>query len=498
MRNKQGLTACLLLFLLSPGLSFPARAAENRALLIGISQYSELDGLSYSDADARAFSLLLLNFGDYKGPDVRLVLNQQATKGRIVEEFNRVILDSQKTPLDTFLLMFAGHGVPGLINGQNTSAFLAPSDASISGNNFFSTGREVDNETFINKAWLARQLSAVNAKSVLVILDSCYSGTKDFGQLFLDNAGYSVHSYGTPGARGVWVLLKKERKSRGLQAGGAAAPGGTVQVAYLASSREDQESAEYPELRHGALSYCILKYINDSRRGLYQDEKKEVTVADLYSNISALFHQVRVGAQPLDKVHQPFLLSIPDASAAQGLKFVSLPGLKPRTTGNSATGLLDLETDPEGLEITVDGVKRDEKTNIQLALPVGKHQVELYLPAGNYKETFLVDIQAGQTVTQTFTLKGRLEVESFWLKDGRKTAGPPLDVWIDGAAAGKAPLSRDDLLAGTHQLEVRFQDQKKSRQIEIRPDSPLAVHYSVVKGAEAGPQKDRGVGSVVF
>src|SRR5208283_4389846 len=81
-------------------------------------------------------------------------------------------------------------------------AFLAPSDASISGNNFFSTGREVDNETFINKAWLARQLSAVNAKSVLVILDSCYSGTRDFGQLFLDNAGYSVHSYGSPGARG--------------------------------------------------------------------------------------------------------------------------------------------------------------------------------------------------------------------------------------------------------------------------------------------------------
>jgi len=89
-------------------------------------------------------------------------------------------------------LMFAGHGLParveagraGSVGAVDTNIFLAPTDASTAASSFFSTGKEIGNETFINRAWLAKQLSEIEAKSIIIILDSCYSGTEAFGELF--------------------------------------------------------------------------------------------------------------------------------------------------------------------------------------------------------------------------------------------------------------------------------------------------------------------------
>ena len=62
---------------------------------------------------------------------------------------------------------------------------------------------------------------------------------------------------------------------------------------------------------------------------------------------------------------------------------------------------------------------------------------------------------------------------------------------------GVSSLRLAGLLAGTHQLEVRYAGASKQRAIEIRPDSPLRVNYSVIR--EAVPRKDdKGVGNVVF
>lgn len=169
---------------------FNSQAAQNRALLIGISQYTELTSLRYADADVQVFSQLLTDFGGYSKSDVAVLLNLEATKRRIENEINRVISESQKQPLDHFILMFAGHGMEGRIDNRETNAFLAPSDANTNENTFYSTGKgSVENETFINWAWLSKQLTLINAKSVVIILDSCYSGTKNLGDLFYITGG---------------------------------------------------------------------------------------------------------------------------------------------------------------------------------------------------------------------------------------------------------------------------------------------------------------------
>ncbi|MDX8399673.1 MAG: caspase family protein [Gallionellaceae bacterium] len=638
-------------YLLIFAFSTHSNAAGNRALLIGISQYSELNSLRYADADALEFSQLLTDFAGYNKSEVTLLLNLQATKKRIVDEINKVVRSSKKEHLDTFILVFAGHGMESTLTAHNmkedgrnkkTNIFLAPSDASTEENNFYSEGKQVSNDTFINKAWLARQLSAIQAKSIIIVLDSCYSGTRSFGALFVENEGYSIESFGpTSGSeRGVAItkrnLLISASKQEAVQE--------TKRIAYLASSRDDQASAEYEELRHGALSYTIFQYVKRVQREVYSDETQELTMDRTYSNITKLFHDTKVNGQALDKSHQPLLLPIPNFANVKNMAFITVRGVKERDIlkeqaekealrqeelrkeslrkeailqealrkealrkevlrkevlrkevlrkealrkeairnegqrreglrkedlkkeelrkeailkeslrkeallkeslriealrqeslrkevlrqeslrkealwqeflrkealrqeetrkeeflkKKSREGILIVKTEPPGLVMFVDGLKRKEVTNASLTLPAGKHSIELYLPSTGYRHSFTANISNVLPVSKTLSIRGELEVASYWVKDGAKSRGPQLDVFIDGVLVGKSQLRKDNLMAGTHQIEVRYKDVKKARSVEIRPNSPLRINYSVI--VEAAPKADKsGISNVVF
>lgn len=467
-----------------------ALAARNQALLIGISQYTELENLRYADADARALSQLLTDFGGYRAGEVTLVLNQEATKARITAEIEKVIRASAAEPLDHFILMFAGHGLRDRIEGKDTYSFLAPSDASTAESTFYSTGREVVFETFISRAWLARQLSLVNARSIVIVVDSCYSGTQAFGALFLENLGYNVQSFDDPSGRS-GVTARRDVSVARMRA-----PGAGRKVAYLASARADQMAAEYDELRHGALSYCIFEYLARARREVYEDERRDVSVDGVYSNISSLFREVKVNGSPLASVHQPMLLAIPDAATAREMTFLSIQGSRKRG-GRGTPGTLEVDTSRIRAEVSVDG-ERTADAGALVALAEGKHHVEVYVPQTAYRTSFTAHVRAAIAVTEKLPMYGVLEVESFWLQqDGRRTPGPPLEVWLDGAPVGTSSLRLPALVAGTHLLEVRFEGVSKKRPVEIRPDSPLRVNYSVIREA-AQKKDDKGVGNVVF
>lgn len=494
--------ACRLGVFLLALASFDAAALNNRALLIGISQYAELEGLKYADADVKTFSQVLTEFGGYRRGDVTVVLNTEATKARIMAEISRVVRESKKQPLDHFILMFAGHGMPGQIEAGRggaagaveTNIFLAPSDASTAQSSFFSTGREIGNETFINRAWLAKQLSEIEAKSIVIILDSCYSGTEAFGELFFENLGYSIRSFEYSGPqRGV----RDVQKLRNLEIReSSATSGGARRIAYFASSREDQPSAEYDELRHGALSYCLFENIRRAREEVYENERRDLSVDSVYSNITALFRETKVKGRALDEFHQPVLLPIPSYAGVKDMPFLSVTGTKRKEI---QTGLLEIRTDPPGLQVYVDGLKRPELTNATLSLQEGKHLVELYMPATGFRHSFTVDVTPLRAVTETVIVRGNLQVASFWLQNGVKSAGPALDLYLDGQQLGRSGSRFDNIVAGSHSLEVRFERAQKTRRIEIRPDSPLTVNYSVIRQPAAKQRpKDRGAGNVTF
>lgn len=493
--------ATLLLGLLAlAGLPTDAAAARSRALLIGISQYAELEGLKYADADVKTFSQILTEFGGYRRQDVTVVLNTAATKRRIMDEITRAVRESKRQPLDHFILMFAGHGMPGQIaagrpgaaSAAETSIFLAPSDASTAQSNFFSTGREIGNETFINRAWLAKQLSEIEAKSIIIILDSCYSGTEAFGELFFENLGYSIRSFEYSGPQRGIRDVQRTRNLEVREASGG--PGGAKRIAYFASSREDQPSAEYDELRHGALSYCLFENIRRAREEVLENERRELSVDSVYSSITALFRETKVKGRALDEFHQPVLLPIPSYAGVKDMAFLSVTGTKRKEI---QTGLLEIRTDPPGLQVYVDGTRRPELTNASLLLQEGKHLIELYMPSTGYRHSFTVDITPLRTVTESLVIRGELQVASFWMQNGARSPGPVLEVWLDGQPLGRSGERVNSIIAGSHTLEVRFENARKSRRIEIRPDSPLTVNYSVIRRkAPARPRDPRNVGDV--
>jgi hypothetical protein len=272
-------------------------------------------------------------------------------------------------------------------------------------------------------------------------------------------------------------------------------------IAYLASSREDQVSVEYEELGHGALSYCLFEAIRRARESLSPDQRRQLSVDGLYSSITALFQETKVKGRALGESHQPVLLPIPNYAEVRDMPFLSLTG---GATGNEIRrkqgerrGELQLHTDPPGFEVYIDGTRQDQVTPVKLSLEEGKHLVEVYTAATGYRHTFTVDVSEGTPVTEELFLLGRLRVTSFWLVDGKKTDGPVLDVYLDGQPLGKSSQRFDSVVAGTHTLEVRYADYTRTRRIEIRPDSPLVLNYSVIREGAPAPRKP-GVPSLVY
>ncbi len=463
----------------------PLYAYNNKALLIGISQYSELNCLAYADEDVKAFADILTNFSGYKSSDIVKLVNLKATKANIEKELYRAIELSEKKPIDHFIIMFAGHGAPGKIQQKQTSIFLAPSDASTSQNKFFYTGREVLNETFINKAWLAKQLASINAKSTVLIIDSCYSGIKDFGRLFTENLGYKInYSESDKSLRGVVVVQKKGLNESFKR-----------KIAFLASSREDQPATEYPELRHGALSYCIFEHLKEIRVETDYNESKDISVGSLFSNVSRLFDTVKVQGGRLGKIHQPILFPIPDYDNVEKMRFVSVQGIKKKVIRK---GMIYIITDPEGAEVYIDGDNTGKRSNCTLELSEGKHHIDLFLPETNYRHSFTADIRYGYPERKQISLLGNLKVESFWEKKGRRTVGPRLNVYLDGKYKGKTKLTLENLVAGTHVLKVKYANVTKKRRIEIRPLSPLLVKYTVIRKPASRDEVKDSVDSVLF
>lgn len=480
---------------------FNVYAGENKALIIGISQYTEVSSLKFADADALEFSQLLTSFSGYDKSHVRLLLNQQATKKRITDEINQVIEESKNKPFDNFIFMFAGHGVESKIKrvgaGKkveevDTNIFLAPSDASLNENNFYQSGTSnlVTNETFINKEWLAKKIASIKAKNVSILLDSCYSGNKSFFDL-LEKEGGAINYEKFNQAFDIGII-KKDPKL--LSPGDKAILSDLPRLAYLASSRDDQASAEYDDLRHGAMSYVIFEYLKKVRKNTPVNQEKVVNISELYSNINQLFKETKVDGIPLEKQHQPILYAIPDISLVKDMQFLSIQGILP--TDKISNSVLKLLLEYQSVEIFIDGSKIPLNANSQYQIPAGKHLVEIYIPTTGYRYSFTRDFKAAQIVEESIPLYGKLEVASLVDDKGSKKPGPDLEVFIDGKFIEKSNLYTTNLLAGTHIVDVKLLNVTKSKSVEIRPDSPLRINYSVKN--ESAPPDDRGVKKVVF
>lgn len=136
------------------------RSASSRkvALLIGINNYRHLDRLKTAVGDVRAVARVL---ADSYGYETRLLLDEQATHDAIMRELNQI--RERITPDDKLLIYYAGHGI---LEQATDASYWLPYDA-----------EPKDDTKWLDSKRISDHLKRMSTRQILVVADSCYSGT---------------------------------------------------------------------------------------------------------------------------------------------------------------------------------------------------------------------------------------------------------------------------------------------------------------------------------
>lgn len=128
------------------------------AVFIGIDQYVDktIPSLENATNDAEVVGQL---FADKLGYEILILKN--ATKAEIVRTLNQLSIEMGKN--DSVVVYYAGHGYQ---NEKTGTGYWIPSDASAK-----------DPTSWISNTSISEMLGGINSKQILMISDSCYSGT---------------------------------------------------------------------------------------------------------------------------------------------------------------------------------------------------------------------------------------------------------------------------------------------------------------------------------
>ncbi|MEO9320329.1 MAG: tetratricopeptide repeat protein [Nitrososphaera sp.] len=141
---------------------------KSHAIVIGISNYkNEKLYLKNTVNDAKEIAKILEEKYDF---EVRLLIDEQASKQELEELFIDTIRGQAIGEKDRLLVYYAGHGVLRSSargrGGVFEESFIVPFDA-----------KPGSHSTYVNLDILTNNCQFCHAKHVLLILDSCYSGS---------------------------------------------------------------------------------------------------------------------------------------------------------------------------------------------------------------------------------------------------------------------------------------------------------------------------------
>ena len=137
----------------------PSIRGRNVALVIGNNDYADLPDLKTAVADATAVAEVLTSRYAFAEADVKLLLDARRTD--ILAQFTR--LRGELTTYDRLFVYYAGHGQ---IDPATDEGFWQPVDAMADAD-----------FTWIDNATLKRYLRGMSARHVLIVADSCFSGS---------------------------------------------------------------------------------------------------------------------------------------------------------------------------------------------------------------------------------------------------------------------------------------------------------------------------------
>ncbi len=174
-------------------------------------------------------------------PEKNVRLYKDASYGVMIRAMRDIknIADAYSGDIQV-IFYYAGHGIP---NESTKDAFLLPIDAD---------GMQTDGCYSLNR--LSNELGSLNARSVVVFLDACFSGASREDKMLAS-------------ARGVALTPKKEQ------------PKGNMVIISAASN--DETAFSYIEKQHGLFTYFLLKKLQESGGNATLEELSEYIIQNV-------------------------------------------------------------------------------------------------------------------------------------------------------------------------------------------------------------------------
>jgi peptidoglycan/xylan/chitin deacetylase (PgdA/CDA1 family)/uncharacterized caspase-like protein len=145
----------------------PALYRESWAVIAGIDDYAKWPKLQYAVNDATGIRDILLNKFGFKNDHIITLLNEEATRERILSALGDTLSDPNKVHRDDrVFVFFAGHGTTRRLPSGRDLGYIIPWDADT--RNF--EGQAISMTSFQDIS------ESIPAKHVFFVMDSCYSG----------------------------------------------------------------------------------------------------------------------------------------------------------------------------------------------------------------------------------------------------------------------------------------------------------------------------------
>ena len=199
------------------------------AIVIGVEKYRQnLPKADFADHDARIMAEYLTKAMGYPEENIVTLINDRALKSDLEKYLGKWLPNNVEKDSSVFIY-YSGHGAP---NPKTGDAFLVPYDGDPS----------FIEETGYPLKRLYAKLDRLQAKEIIVVLDSCFSGA----------GGRSVLA---KGARPLVMNMDKQVLH-------------SDRIAILSASSGGQISSTHEEKGHGLFTYFLLKGIKEGNSEL--------------------------------------------------------------------------------------------------------------------------------------------------------------------------------------------------------------------------------------
>ncbi len=234
--------------------------SDGYAVVIGIEKYQYVPDAVHANNDAEVFREYLIETMGYKKENIKIIIDRKATQAELEKLLGAdgwLSRNSLKNKSDV-VVYFSGHGIA---NANSASASLLPHDVDPN----YSGGLNLKN--------LYKNLVSLEAKSVTLFLDACFTGQSRDEKLLVDKA------------RPVVV------RESDLQA--------DERITVVSASSGSQISSAMQDSNHGIFTYYLLKGL---RGEADKNKDKKIFLSELVDYVS---REVKTTAAKLGRVQTP-------------------------------------------------------------------------------------------------------------------------------------------------------------------------------------------------